>query len=136
MCRRKGLKVSAGMSKVIVLNGKEGLECEVHVDWIRLGHVSEFKYLGCVLDEASTDGAECSRKVASGRRAAGAMGSLVNVRDLSLILLESYMRHYLCLFLCIAVIQCYGKNRRDLELGLCRWTTLEDCWVLGGWIGS
>ena len=35
----------------------------------------------------------------------------------------------------MAVRQCYGK-KRDLELGLCRWTTSEDCEVLGGWIGS
>ena len=58
--------------------------CEVHVDGIRLEHVSEFKYLGCVLDESGTNGAECSRKVASGRRMAGAIRSLVNVKDLKL----------------------------------------------------
>ena len=45
MREKRGLKVSAGKSKVIVLNGEEGLECEVHVDGIRLEHVSEFKYL-------------------------------------------------------------------------------------------
>ena len=28
-------------------------------DW---SHVSEFKYLGCVLDESGTDEAECHRK--------------------------------------------------------------------------
>ena len=66
----------------MVLNGEEGLDCEVHVDGIRLEHISEFKYLGCVLDEAGTDGAEYSKKVASGRRAAGAIRSLVNDRDL------------------------------------------------------
>ena len=47
-----------------------------------LEHVSEFKYLGCVLDKSGADGAECSRKVASGRRVAGTMRSLVNARDL------------------------------------------------------
>ena len=57
VCRR-GLKVNAGKSKVMVLNGEEGLECEVHVDGTHLVHVSEFKYLGCVLDESGTDGAE------------------------------------------------------------------------------
>ena len=36
VCRR-GLKVNAGKSKVMVLNG---LECEVRVNWIRLEHVS------------------------------------------------------------------------------------------------
>ena len=48
VCRRRGLKDNAGRSKMTVLNGKEGLECEVHVDGIRLEHVSEFKYLGCL----------------------------------------------------------------------------------------
>ena len=49
------------------------MECEVCVDGIPVEHVSEFKYLGCVLDESGTDGAECSRKVASGRRVAVAI---------------------------------------------------------------
>ena len=66
----------------MVLNGEEGLECEVHADGICLEHASEFQYLECVLDESGTDGAECSRKVASGRRVAGAIRSLVNAGDL------------------------------------------------------
>ena len=57
-----------------VMNGEEGLECEVHVDGIRLDHVWQFKYLGCVLDESVTDGAECSRNVASGRRVQVVLG--------------------------------------------------------------
>ena len=70
---------------MMVLNGKEGLlKCEVHVDGIRLEYASEFKYLGRVLDESGTDGAECGRKVASGRGVAGAIRSLVNARDLQL----------------------------------------------------
>ena len=32
--------------------------------------ISEFKYLGCVFEESGTDGVECSRKVANGRRVA------------------------------------------------------------------
>ena len=39
--------------------------------------------MGCVLD-AGTDGAECNRRVASGKRVAGAIKSLVNARDLQL----------------------------------------------------
>ena len=84
VCRRRGLKVNAGKGKVIVLNGEEGLECEIHIDGVRLEHVSEFKYLGCALNKSGTDGAEGSRKVASGRRVAGAIRSLVNARDLQL----------------------------------------------------
>ena len=76
--------VNVVKSKVMVLNGEEGLEYEVHVDAIRLGHVSEFKYLGCVLEESDTDEAECNRKVASGRRVACAIRSLVNAMDLKL----------------------------------------------------
>ena len=44
VCRR-GLKVNVGKSKVMVINGKEGLECEVYIDLISLEHVFEFKYL-------------------------------------------------------------------------------------------
>ena len=66
----------------MVFGGEEGLECEVCVDRIRLEHVSEFKYLGCVLDKSGTDEAECSRKVESGKRIAGAIKSLVNARNL------------------------------------------------------
>ena len=57
----------------MALNGDEGLECKVHVDGIRLEYVSEIKYLGCVLEESGTDRAECSRKMSSGRRVAGAI---------------------------------------------------------------
>ena len=34
VCRRRGLKVNAGKSKVMVLGGEEGLECEVWVEGI------------------------------------------------------------------------------------------------------
>ena len=75
-----------GKSKVMVLNGEGGLKCEVHVYRILLEHVSEFKYLGCVLDESGTDGAESSsRKMSSGKRSTGAIRSLVNARDLQLV---------------------------------------------------
>ena len=36
VCRRRGLRVNAGKSQVSVLFEEEGLECEVHVDVIRL----------------------------------------------------------------------------------------------------
>ena len=83
VCRR-GLKFNASKSKVMVLNGELGLKCEVHVDGIRLKHVSEFKYLGLVLEEAGTDGAECGNKGAIGRRVAGVIRSLANPRNLQL----------------------------------------------------
>ena len=50
--RGRGLKVNAGKSKVIVLGGEERLKCKVCEDRMRLEHVSDFKYLGCVLDES------------------------------------------------------------------------------------
>ena len=52
LCRRRRLKVNAGNGT----NGEERLKCEVHVDGIRLEHVSEFKYLGCVLSNQTQMG--------------------------------------------------------------------------------
>ena len=51
---------------------------------ISLERVSKIKYLGCVLDESGIDEAECTMKVASGRRVSGAIRSLVNARSLQL----------------------------------------------------
>ena len=84
VCGRKGLEVNLDTSKGIVLGGEEGFECEVHVDGIHLEHALEFKYLGYVLYRPGTYETECSMKVASGRRVAGAIRSLVNARDLQL----------------------------------------------------
>ena len=57
----------------MVTNGEEGLECKVHRKGIRLEHVSEYKYLRCVLDEEDTYGPECSRNVTNGKGVAGAI---------------------------------------------------------------
>ena len=38
--RRRSLKANEGKSKVVVLNGEEGLKCEVYVDGVRLEDVS------------------------------------------------------------------------------------------------
>ena len=51
VCRKRGLKINAGKSKVMVPNGERGLQCEIHVEGIRLDHISEFKYLWCILEE-------------------------------------------------------------------------------------
>ena len=118
----------------MVMNEEEGLECEVRVDGIRLENFSEFRYLECVLDESGTDLAECSRKVTSARRVVGATRSQLMLGICSFSVLESCMKHCLCLFLCMAVRQCYGRRRRDLGLSLYIWTTLEVCLVLRGWI--
>ena len=45
VCRRRGLKINGGKSKVMEMNGEDGLECEVHVDGARLEHVAGFKYI-------------------------------------------------------------------------------------------
>ena len=47
-----------GYRTISIGEREEGLECEACVDGIRLEHVSEFKYLGGVLDESGTDEAE------------------------------------------------------------------------------
>ena len=68
--RRRGLKVKAAKSKVMLVGWKERLSVRfVQTNTFRA--YLEFKYLGCVLDESGTDEADFSRKVASGRRVAG-----------------------------------------------------------------
>ena len=78
------MKVNAGKSKGMVLSGEEELECGVYLGGIRLEHVSEFKYMGCVLDESGTDEAKCTRNLASGRRVTNAIRFLVNATDLQI----------------------------------------------------
>ena len=50
-CRRRGLKVIAGKNMVMVKNGEEELEYEFRVDRMRVELVSEFKNLGCILNQ-------------------------------------------------------------------------------------
>ena len=70
------------------------------------------------MDKSGTDEAECSRKVTSERRVAGAIKTLVNVRGLQLqcarvlyetllmaVMLLSCMRNCSYLFLCMVVNQ-------------------------------
>src|SRR5678815_2204866 len=84
VCKRRGLKVNVDKSKVMVVS-KDSPQCEVMLDGEQLEQVPEFKYLGYVLDEKGTEDAECSRKVVNGRKVAGAIKSLVNVKGLSLV---------------------------------------------------
>ena len=56
--RRRGVKVNASKSKMVMLCGEGGLECEICVEEMRLEHVLEFKYLRYVLNESGTDEAE------------------------------------------------------------------------------
>jgi hypothetical protein len=83
ICKRRGLTVNVDKSKVMVMN-EENTQCRVAVDDLQLEQVSEFKYLGYMIEEKGTDEAECTRKVASGRRVGGAIKSLVNAKNLSL----------------------------------------------------
>ena len=48
------------------------------MDGKQLFHVSEFKYLGYVLDELETGGEEYCRKVARGRKVMGVFRSIMN----------------------------------------------------------
>ena len=68
-----------------MLGGEKRLDCEIRMDGGRLERVSEFKYFGDILDESGTDVGECRRKVASGRKIAGAIRFLGNARGLVLL---------------------------------------------------
>ena len=77
------------------------------------------------MNESGTDGGECSRKVVSGRRVAGAIRALVNARNLQFECAIVLHEPLLVPFLCMAVRQCYERRRKDLELGLYKWITSE-----------
>ena len=80
------------------------MECKIYVDGMQLEHVSEFKYLGYVLDESGTDEAVCRRNAASGMRVRSAISSLVTTRTLQLEYARVlHLRLCLCLFICIAM---------------------------------
>ena len=66
-----------------------------------------------------------------GQNVADAIWSLVNAMDLQLHCARVLHETLLVPVLNMAVRKCYGR-RRDLGLGLHRWTTLEGCLVLGG----
>ena len=104
--------------------------------WSTIGAMSEFKYFGCVLDESDANVPECRRKVASERRVASAIRSLVSVRGIQLECARVLHDALLMPVLMYDSKQCFGKRRRDLELELYRWTTSEKGLVLGVWIES
>ena len=120
VCRRRGLKANGGKSKVIVLNGEEGLECEVHVDGIRLEHVLDFNIWSVFWTNQVQ-----MEKNAVGRWPAGGEGQVPSdpwliIGICSFSVLESCKKRCLCLFLRMAARQCYGRRRSNLQLGLYR----------------
>ena len=127
VCRRRGLKVNADKSKVIVLGGEKGRECEIRVDGTRLEQVSEFKYLGCALNESNTDDAESLRKVPSGRKVAGAIRSLVIVRGLHLDCARALHEGLFVPVLLYGSKTMIWREKETSELGLCRCKTSVVC---------
>ena len=53
----------------------EGLVCRVRLDGKKSTHASEFKFMGCSLDESGTDEGEQCRKGSSWREATSEIGS-------------------------------------------------------------
>ena len=66
----------------MILNGKEGLKYQVHIDRICLEYVLEFIYLGCFGRIRYRWSRVYNRKVVSDRRVANAIKSLINARNL------------------------------------------------------
>ena len=80
-CNSRGLKIYAN-NNVIELREDEGSVCEIFEYGMRMEYLSEFKYLGYLLDERGTYSSECRSKVASGKKVANTVRSLVNARSL------------------------------------------------------
>lgn len=63
MYKRRGLKVNGDKDKVIVVS-EENMRCRIMLDGGQLGQVSEFKYLGFMLNEKLVGDSVCGKKVA------------------------------------------------------------------------
>ena len=101
LCRRKGLKVNGDKYKVMVLNIEQGLECEVWTG-CNLRMCPNLNTLGMFwMNQVRMK--QCCRKVASRKRIAGVIRSLVNARGLQLDSAKSSMRLCSSLFLCMVV---------------------------------
>ena len=90
------------------------------------------------MDESGTDKAECSRKMARGRRVAGANKSLVNTRDLqsecARIMHETLLVHVLMHGSETMLLKEKEKSRiRTVQMDNLRGLL---CCVLGGWMES
>ena len=76
-----GIKIHSSKTKITRARGPGPSNNLIHSLPLQLEYVSELKYLA-VLDESGTDDAECRRRMASMRKVAGDIWSLVNVRGL------------------------------------------------------
>ena len=94
------------------------MECEVYLDWMQLQQVSEFKWLGCVLNESGTG--SIVGKWGVGGKLQVPLGLCLMLGLCSFSVQEFCMRHSSCLFLYMVVRQRYGKRRIGLGLGLYR----------------
>ena len=101
---------------------------------MRLEQVLEFKYLGCVLDESSTYEAECRREVASGRRDAGVIRSLVNARDFQFHCTRVFYETVLVPILMYSSETMIRKEMERTKIRAVQMNNLRACWVLERWI--
>ena len=104
-CEGECLKINGGTNREIVLRRDKGVECEVCIDFMRFEHLLEYKYFACVLKESGINEVECSRKVVGGRRAVGAIRSLVNASGLQLECTREHIQ------LLLVPVLMYGSER-------------------------
>lgn len=83
VCIRRGMRVNADKSKVMVFGGEDGSVCDIRIGGVRLEQVQSFKYLGSVLNVKGNDEADCENKVVQGRKVSGAIRALVNAKGMS-----------------------------------------------------
>ena len=81
--------------------------------------------MGSVLDESGTDGAECSKKTASGRRVVGSIRSLHNVKNLQLQCARVLHETLFVPVLMYGSETLLWKEKERSRVGLYRWTTSE-----------
>lgn len=75
--------MNVAKSKVLLCEGENRTVCDVKIQVERMEQVSEFNYLGCMVNDIGRE-KKCENKVMNVRWVAGAIKELVNEKELSL----------------------------------------------------
>ena len=83
-CKKKGMKINVGKTKVMVLEKDEELTgCEIMIENERVEQVKEFVYLGCMFTRDGLCEGDIERRVRAGNKVSLSLHSLIGNQNLS-----------------------------------------------------
>ena len=83
VCKRRNLTLNVGKTKVMVMERGTDTQCRICLNEQVLENVSEFKYLGSVLNKDGSLGSEVEERVKQGRKVSGALKSVTRNRNVN-----------------------------------------------------